>query len=598
MPPSVGADACKGSLTLLTMNRPLRAVRLGPRQVRVERHPGGVIHLRAPLDLAPYPRHLLERLAYWAERAPDRALFAQRNAEGGWRSISYHEALASARRVGQYLLEKHISAERPLVVLSGNDIEHALLHLGAMYVGIPYAPISPAYSLLSTDFAKLRAVVDLLTPALVFVCDRRAYARALDAVIAPRGIEVIDRLAEAEPTPAVEEAHRRVGPDTIAKFLFTSGSTGTPKAVINTQRMWCSNQVMARTALAFVQDEPPLLVEWAPWHHTAGGNKDLGLVIFNGGTLYIDEGKPLPGAIEATVRNLREIAPTFYFTVPKGYEALLPYLREDDALRRNFFSRVKMLWFAGAGVSQHVFDEYKELAFRTCGEEVLFGTGLGSTETAPFTMGRTWDTDNAANVGLPPPGVDMKLVPLYENEEGKYEARLKGPHITPGYWREPELTRAAFDEEGYYRLGDAFTFADADDPAQGLLFAGRISEDFKLATGTWVHVGALRAAFIEHFAPLVRDVVIAGDRRNEPAALIFAAGPAPREELARRLASFAARATGSSNRVARALVLEEPPSLDAGEMTDKGTINQRAVLARRAALVTELYAGSPRVITA
>src|SRR5204863_9726963 len=239
---------------------------------------------------------------------------------------------------------------------------------------------------------------------------------------------------------------------------------------------------------------------------TPGGNQHLGLVIFNGGTLYIDEGKPLPGAIEATVRNLREIAPTFYFTVPKGYEALLPYLREDEELRRNFFSRVKMLWFAGAGVSQHVFDEYKELAFRTCGEEVLFGTGLGSTETAPFTMGRTWDTDNAANVGLPPPGVDMKLVPLYENEDGKYEARLKGPHITPGYWREPELTRAAFDEVGYYRLGDAFTFADADDPSQGLLFAGRISEDFKLATGTWVHVGALRAAFIEHFAPLVRDV--------------------------------------------------------------------------------------------
>ena len=580
------------------MNRPLRAVRLGPREVRVERCAGGVIHLRAPQELGSYPRHLLERLTYWAERAPERTLFAQRHADGGWRSISYRESLVKARRVGQYLLERHISAERPLAVLSGNDIEHALLHLGAMYVGIPYAPISPAYSLLSTDFAKLRAVVDLLTPGLVFVCDRRAYAKALDAVIAPRGIEVIDRLPEREPSPAVEEAHRRVGPDTIVKFLFTSGSTGTPKAVINTQRMWCSNQVMARTALAFVQDEPPLLVEWAPWHHTAGGNKDLGLVIFNGGTLYIDEGKPVPGAIEATVRNLREIAPTFYFTVPKGYEALLPYLREDDELRRNFFRRVKMLWFAGAGVSQHVFDEYKELAFRTCGEEVLFGTGLGSTETAPFTMGRTWDTDNAANVGLPPPGVDMKLVPLYENEEGKYEARLKGPHITPGYWREPELTRAAFDEEGYYRLGDAFTFADADDPAQGLLFAGRISEDFKLATGTWVHVGALRAAFIEHFAPLVRDVVIAGDRRNEPAALIFLAGPAPREELARRLASFAARATGSSNRIARALVLEEPPSLDAGEMTDKGTINQRAVLARRAVLVEELYAGSPRVITA
>jgi feruloyl-CoA synthase len=575
------------------MNRRLRPVRLGPREVLVEHRVGGVIHLRSPHALGPYPRHLLERLAYWAERAPERTLFAQRDKAGGWRTLNYRDALVRARRVGQFMMEKELSAERPLAVLSGNDIEHALLHLGAMYAGIPYAPISPAYSLLSADFGKLRAVFDLLTPGLVFVCDRSAYGRALDAVVAPRGIEVIDRVPEREPTRALEEAHAHVGPDTIAKFLFTSGSTGTPKAVINTQRMWCANQVMARSALAFVQDEPPLLVEWAPWHHTAGGNKDLGLVIFNGGTLYIDEGKPLPGAIEETVRNLREIAPTFYFTVPKGYEALLPYLRRDEALRRNFFSRVKMLWFAGAGVAQHVFDEYRELAYQICGEEVLFGTGLGSTETAPFTMGRTWPTADAANVGLPPPGVDLKLVPL----EGKYEARLKGPHITPGYWREPELTRRAFDEEGYYRLGDAFTFAD-DDPTQGLLFQGRISEDFKLATGTWVHVGSLRAAFIEHFAPFVRDAVIAGDRRNEPAALVFLAAPAPREELVRRLRSFAAQATGSSNRIARLLVLEEPPSLDAGEMTDKGTINQRAVLARRAALVEELYTGSPRVIAA
>jgi feruloyl-CoA synthase len=575
------------------MGRPLRAVRLGPREVRLERGAAGVIHLRSPHALAPYPRHLLERLEYWAARSPQRMLFAQRNAAGGWRTVTYAGALAMARRLGQYLLDQRLSVERPLAVLSGNDIEHALLHLGAMYVGIPYAPISPAYSLLSSDFSKLRAVFDLLTPGLAFVCDRAAYARALEAVVGPRGIPVIDALPEREPTRAVQEAHAGVGPDTIAKFLFTSGSTGTPKAVINTQRMWCANQVMARTSLAFVQDEPPLLVEWAPWHHTAGGNKDLGLVIFNGGTLYIDEGKPMPGAIETTVRNLREIAPTFYFTVPKGYEALLPYLREDHALRRNFFSRVRMLWFAGAGVAQHVFDEYRELAYQTCGEEVLFGTGLGSTETAPFTIGRTWPTDDATNVGLPPPGVELKLVPL----AGKYEARLKGPHITPGYWRDAALTRAAFDEEGYYRLGDAFTFADGD-PANGLLFAGRISEDFKLATGTWVHVGQLRSAFMAHFAPLVRDVVIAGDRRDEPAALIFLAAPASSDELARRLRSFAAAATGSSNRIARALVLDEPPSLDAGEMTDKGTINQRAVLERRAALVTELYAGSPRVITA
>jgi feruloyl-CoA synthase len=357
--------------------------------------------------------------------------------------------------------------------------------------------------------------------------------------------------------------------------------------------MWCSNQVMVRETLTWMQDEPPVMVDWAPWHHTAGGNKDFGMVLYNGGTLYIDEGKPLPGLIEATVRNLRDVAPNWYFTVPKGYEMLLPYLKGDPALRRNFFSRLKALWFAGAGVSQHVFDEYKALAYETCGEQILFLTGLGSTETAPYTVSRTWDSADASNMGVPPLGVEMKLVPM---ADGRYEARLKGPHITPGYWRQPELTRAAFDEEGFYRLGDAFALADETEPAAGLLFRGRISEDFKLSTGTWVHVGPLRARFIEHFAPLVRDVVITGQGRSELGALVFPAGKVDPSELRTRLKSMPS--TGSSNYIARLLVLDEPPSLDAGEMTDKGSINQRAVLARRAALVEELYAGSPRVLVA
>ncbi|HXI37438.1 MAG TPA: AMP-binding protein, partial [Burkholderiales bacterium] len=321
----------------------------------------------------------------------------------------------------------------------------------------------------------------------------------------------------------------------------------------------------------------------APWHHTAGGNKDFGMVLFNGGTLYIDEGKPLPGAIEATVRNLREIAPTFYFNVPKGYEALLPYLQKDTALRRNFFGRLKVLWFAGAGVSQYVFDQYKALAHATCGEQILFLTGLGSTETAPFTLGRMWDTEDASNMGLPPPGAEVKLVPVGD----KYEMRLKGPHIFPGYWRQPELTAQAFDEEGYYRLGDAFVFQDEQAPQKGLIFRGRIAEDFKLSTGTWVHVGPLRARFLEHFAPMVRDVVIAGEGRSELAALVFPGNQYDEKAFREKLATF--DSSGSSNRIARTLVLDEPPSLDAGEVTDKGTINQRAVLARRQALVRKLY---------
>jgi feruloyl-CoA synthase len=568
------------------MSRRQRAVRLGPRDVLVERRAGGVVHVCSPHGLAPFPSKITEKLEYWAKAAPDRVFLAQRAGEG-WRRLTYKDALERARRVGQYLLEKKLSAERPLVVLSGNDIEHALLHLGAMYVGIPYAPISPAYSLLSTDFAKLRAILDLLTPGLAFVSDKPAFSKALKVV----GCDFIDKLQEPKPTPAVDEAHARVGPDTIAKFLFTSGSTGTPKAVINTQRMWCSNQAMILSALPFFEDEPPVLLDWAPWHHTAAGNHDFGLALYNGGSYYIDKGRPLPGEIETTVRNLREIAPTWYFNVPKGFEMLLPYLRDDAVLRANFFSRLKVLWFAGAALPQYVFDDMKELAFRTCGEEIAFLTGFGATETAPATLARVWPAENAANMGLPPPGAELKLVPM----EGRYEMRVKGAHVTPGYWRAPDLTERAFDAEGYYCIGDTFTF-DRGDPANGLLFAGRIAEDFKLLTGTWVHVGELRARFIQHFAPLVRDVVFAGEGRSDIGALIFLAGRASPQQLRDKLASFPN--SGSSNRITCAMVLDEPPSLDAGEMTDKGSISQRAVLARRKQLVEELFSDSKRVLRA
>jgi feruloyl-CoA synthase len=579
------------------MNARVRAVSFGPTQVAAERRPDGAILLRLAQPLGPYARRMTDRLEHWAAQAPARVFLAQRR-EGAWLKLTYAEARERAKRIAAALLARGLSPERPLAVLSGNDLEHGLLLLGAMYAGVPIAPVSPAYSLVSADFAQLGQVVRLVTPGLVYAADEKLFGRAVAAAV-PGDTEVVfgsafALLEEHSNEKEVERAHARVGPDSIVKFLFTSGSTGTPKAVINTQRMWCANQAMVLQVLAWLRDEPPVMVDWAPWHHTAGGNKDFGLVLHNGGTLYIDEGKPLPGAIETTVRNLKEIAPNWYFNVPKGYEMLLPYLKSDAQLRRNFFSRVKALWFAGAGVAQHVFDEYKRLSVEACGEQVLFLTGLGSTETSPHTLGRTWDTADASNMGVPTPGTEMKLVPI----EGKYEARLKGPHITPGYWRQPELTRHAFDDEGYYRLGDAFVFADEKNPGAGLLFRGRISEDFKLATGTWVHVGALRAAFIQHFAPLVRDVVIAGDRRNEPAALVFPAQPIDRQVFRAKLEAFAARSTGSSNCIRRAILLDEPPSLDAGEMTDKGSINQRAVLERRAALVEELYAGSPRVLVA
>jgi feruloyl-CoA synthase len=600
-----------------------RPVRLGPRDVVVERHRDGTLLLRSPHELGSYPLKLTERLEHWAAEAPDRVLFAQRDAAGGWRSVTYAAALDQARRIGEALLRGGLTPERPIAILSGNDIEHALLGLAALYIGIPYVPISPAYSVISQDFGKLRHVFQLLTPGLVFAADGRAFERAIDAVVPPdmevivtrnppgkRKVTAFSDLLAVELTAAVDAAHAKVGPDTVAKVLFTSGSTGMPKGVINTQRMWCSNVEMITNQLAYFRDEPPVILDWSPWHHTASGNHNVGFIIHNGGTYYIDEGKPAPGLIETTVKNLREVAPTWYFTVPKGYEALLPYFRADAELRRTFFSRLKVLWFAGAALAQPVFDEMQELARSECGEGILFLTGLGATETAPMAIARMWQSRDSTNMGVPVPGVELKLVP----NEGKLEARVKGPNITPGYWRQPELTAKAFDPEGYYCLGDAVRFEDPNDPREGLLFDGRIAEDFKLDTGTWVSVGPLRAHFLAHCAPYAKDVVIAGADLADIRVLVFpdfeacrqlapdlaSAGAADlvndarvRAAFQERLTTLAAAATGSSNRVVAAILIADLPSLDAGEITDKGSINQRAVLRRREPLVADLYAGAP-----
>ena len=608
----------------------VRQVRMRTSGASLERRADGALLIKPDEELKPYPKVLTDRLARWASETPNRICIAKRDARGEWRELTYRQAFESVLSIGQALLDRKLSVERPVAILSENDLEHFLLTMAGLHVGIPTAPISPPYSLVSKDFGKLRHTLNILTPGLVFVSDGGRYGRAIETVLGG-DVEVVattnppqDRkaalfaeLLATKPTRGVEVAHLEIDADKAAKFLFTSGSTAMPKAVINTHRMMCSNQQMIAQIFGFLEDEPPVIVDWLPWNHTFGGNHDVGIAVYNGGTFYIDDGKPGPGSIEKTVRNLREISTTVYFNVPKGYEDLLPFLRADRELRESFFRRLGMMFYAGAGLSQPVWDAYRELALETCGERVIMATGLGSTETSPMAMQTTWETDQAGTIGIPVPGVEIKLVP----HGGKMEVRVRGPNVTPGYWREPELTRRVFDDEGFYSFGDAVRFVDPSDVNKGLLFDGRLAEDFKLGNGTWVSVGPLRAKIIGHFAPLVRDVVIAGLDRDYVAALIFpdldacrslcadlpadaAAADTLRHDAVRGkflslLKSLASESTGSSNRVARAILAEEPPSLDAGEITDKGSFNQRAVLDRRKNIVEKLYSPrpSPEVLT-
>lgn len=601
----------------------VRRVRMRTSGASLERLPGGVLLVKPDEQLRPYPRVLTDRLAHWAKVTPAKVCIAKRGPDGEWRRLTYAQALRSVESIGQALLDRGLSADRPVAILSENDLEHFLLTLAGQHVGIPTAPLSPAYSLVSKDFSKLRHTFKILTPGLVFASDGIRYAPAIEAVVGEH-VEVVtttappDRrkagtfadLLETTATPAVAAAHEKITPDGVAKFLFTSGSTAMPKAVVNTHRMICSNQQMIAQIFGFLEDDPPVIVDWLPWNHTFGGNHDVGIALYNGGTFYIDDGRPGPGAIERTVRNLREISTTVYFNVPKGYEDLLPFLRADRELRENFFRRLGLMFYAGAGLSQPVWDAYRELAFETCGERIIMATGLGSTETSPMAMQTTWETDRAGTIGIPVPGVELKIVP----HGSKLEARVRGPNITPGYWRQDELTQKVFDEEGFYSFGDAVRLIDPNDINKGLLFDGRLTEDFKLGNGTWVSVGPLRSQVIARCAPFVRDVVIAGLNRDHVTALIFPdaeacrslcptlppdateeilAHPAVRERFESLLGNLAAESTGSSNRVTRAILLEEPPSLDAGEITDKGSFNQRAVLDRRAALVEQLYLENP-----
>ncbi|WP_101048081.1 feruloyl-CoA synthase [Macromonas nakdongensis] len=601
-------------------NAPFRPLTFGVTRVTLKDGPVGTHYLNAEQALQPFPDRLADRLRQWAEAAPDRTWMARRQpGSGEWRHISYAEAWATARRIAQGLIDRGLSAERPVAILSENSLEHALLALGCLVAGVPYVPTSPAYSLVSTDYDKLKHVVRTVTPGLLFATDAARYGKALQAV-AGDGVEVVlvegaldgrastafADLAATPATAAVDTAMARTGADTIVKFLFTSGSTKLPKAVINTNRMWCANQQQMTQSMPVLQEDPLVLVDWLPWNHTFGGNHNFGMVLYHGGTMYIDDGKPTPALIGETLRNLREVAPTVYFNVPTGFEAIANAMKTDDTLRRTFLSRVKMFFYAGAALAQPVWDSLYESEEREIGQRIVMTSGLGMTESGPFGLFVTSPNVKAGDLGVPTPGMEVKLVDM----QGKTEVRYRGPNITPGYWRAPAETAEAFDEEGFFCSGDAVKWIDETDTHQGLKFDGRIAEDFKLATGTFVSVGPLRGKIIAAGAPYIQDVVLTGLNLKEVGAMVF---PTPKVRelcdlpddtslhdvldhpavLARfqtLVNELARSATGSANRIARLCLLADPPTIDRGEITDKGSINQRAVLSHRADTVAKLHA--------
>lgn len=570
--------------------------------------------------IAAYPDRMTDMIDHWAAKTPDAIWMAERDGDA-WRKVSYAELAQHVRGMGQWLLDQGLSTERPLMILSENSLEHAIIALSAQYVGIPSAAISPAYSLVASDFTKLSGISEQITPGAVFAQIAAPFENAIltalpeDVIVITCDGTIPDRpttqWAEATATPTtVDQAHQATGPDTVVKFLFTSGTTGTPKAVTQTNRMLASNQEIVADCYAFMREEPPVVVNWLPWSHTAAGNKVFNMVLYNGGTYYIDAGKPTPGGMAETIRNLREVSPNWHLTVPAGFEALAKAMENDDELRQSFFKNLKHMMYAGAGLPQHTWTRLEELAEQTVGHKVLMSTGLGSTETAPFSLYCTDPQPGPGNVGIPSQGVEMKLIPV----DGKLEVRIKGPNVTPGYWRNPAMTAEAFDEEGFYKLGDALRFAEEGNPAKGFFFDGRIAENFKLQTGTWVAVGALRAKLVDQMGGLASDAVIAGENRERLTALLVpdmarlskiaapdspdvTRDPAVRQAIAEKLAAHGKTAGGSSGRVTAVMLMDQPLDLDKGEVTDKGSVNQRAVLRHRADLVDRLYqADDPDVI--
>ena len=601
---------------------PVRAIAYADPDISCERRADGSLLIASSAGMQGGDPSLGRLFRKAVERAPDRTFLAERSGDG-WRKLTYAQTRGLVDAIAAALIERGLSAERPVMILSGNSVDHALLTLAGYTAGIPVAPISVAYSLQSQDHAKLKHITELLDPGLIYVADTAPFANALAAldlrgrsIVASRnsanraGVVAFEELTGTAPTRALEQVFDRIDSDTIAKFLFTSGSTGLPKGVINTHGMLAANQRQLAQIWPFVVEEPPVLVDWLPWNHTFGANHNFHLVLQHAGTLHIDGGRPLPTMIGETVRNLTEISPTMYFNVPAGYAGLLPHLESDEAFARSFFRKLRLIFYAGAALPQDLWLRLEDAALRITGERIPMTSSWGSTETAPLATTAHFLIDRAGVIGVPVPGVELKLVP----SGAKMEVRVRGPNVTPGYWKRDDLTRDAFDEEGFYKIGDAVRLADPADPNKGVVFDGRIAEDFKLTTGTWVAVGPVRVGALAAASPVLQDAVVAGENRDRIGILAWlnaagaqqiageaapktlpelAAHPKVRAHVRDGIARWNAQQKGSSQRVARAILLPDAPSIDANEITDKGYINQRLALERRRADVERLFADKP-----
>jgi len=582
-------------------NKMRNQLRMAAADVKVRRSTDGVIYLSSEQPLPEPTRVVGDWLVQWAESHPERLFLAERLQSGDWRKLTYGEALQSVRSIATGLLKAGASAQKPIAILSGNSINHALIALAAMHVGVPVAPISPAYSLLDKSYSKLRHIVDELKPSIIYAENQQAFSSALTAI--GRTSLSIEELY-CSLSKAVDRAFKDLSPDTVAKVLFTSGSTGTPKGVLNTQRMLTVNQLQSALVWPFLTDEPPVLVDWLPWNHTFGGNYTFNLVLCHGGSMYIDHGKPMPGAFDQTLKNLREVSPTIYFNVPRGFELLLPHLEEDAEFRKHFFAKCRFALYAGASLPLNVWKRLEKMGQEECSGQLVLASSWGSTETAPMCMGSHAGNTTLGTIGLPVPGCEIKLVP----NAGKLEARVRGPNITSGYLNATEVGLNAFDEEGFYCMGDALRFVDQEIPSKGMLFDGRVAEDFKLRTGTWVHVSKLRLSLLEVAAPLVQDAVITGQDQEEIGAMLFL-NPAVAKEMSEdairnqvqgALQKLNKNQGGTSSmQIARALVLADPPSVEHGEITDKGYLNQRLIRERRIDCVERLHqqTAQPEVIS-